>query len=126
MLKEGKLVGAFSLYRQEVRSFTDKQIELVENFAAQAVIAIENTRLLNESSANPSQQQTATADVLKVVSSSPSDLEPVFNAMLENAVRICGAKFATMYRYEPGGYRPIALHNAPIRVCRAAQARPVA
>ena len=112
MLREGKVVGAIYIYRQEVKPFTDKQIELVSNFAAQAVIAIENARLLNELRQSL-EQQTATSDVLRVISSSPGDLEPVFTTMVEKAVRICDAKFGTLYLHEEGGLRLVAGHDVP-------------
>ena len=111
MLKETELVGAIGIYRQEVRPFTDKQVELVQNFAAQAVIAIENTRLLNELRESL-QQQTATAEVLGVISSSPGELQPVFDAMLANAVRLCQASYGHMWLCEGNAFRTVALHGA--------------
>ena len=119
MLKDSEIVGTFAIYRQEVRPFTEKQIELVKNFAAQAVIAIENTRLLNElrertdDLSEALEQQTATSEVLKVISSSPGDLEPVFNAMLENATHICGAKFGILFQCDGNTFDPISLFGVP-------------
>jgi len=112
MLKEDEPIGAIAIYRQEVRPFTDKQVELVSNFAKQAVIAIENTRLLNELRESL-QQQTATAEVLGVISSSPGELEPVFQTMLTNAVRICEAKFGTLYRYDGEAFYHAAGSGTP-------------
>ena len=112
MLKQGELIGTFNLLRQEVRPFTDKQIELVSSFAAQAVIAIENTRLLNELRESL-EQQTASSEVLEVISSSPGELEPVFTTMLQNALRICEAGIGNLFRYENGGFREATSVNAP-------------
>ncbi len=118
MLKENELIGAFTLYRQEVRPFTEKQIALVTNFAAQAVIAIENARLLNELRQRTAdltealEQQTATSNVLGIISSSPGELQPVFDEILANATRLCAANFGIMWLHENDGQmRMAALHG---------------
>src|SRR5262249_35218282 len=119
MLREQEVVGVIVIYRREVRPFTDKQIELAKNFAAQAVIAIENARLLNELRQRTSdlteslEQQTATSEVFKVISSSPGDLKPVFDAILENATRICEARFGTLWLAGEDGLRAVAVYNPP-------------
>src|SRR5262249_9254030 len=112
-------IGVLHLCRTVVRPFTDKQIELVETFADQAVIAIENVRLFDEVQARTRElsesleQQTASSEVLQVISSSPGELEPVFQAMLANATRICDAKFGMLYLWEGDAFRAVAFHNVP-------------
>jgi signal transduction histidine kinase len=119
MLAEGEVIGSIVIYRQEVRPFTDKQIEVVQNFAAQAVIAIENTRLLSELRQRTDdlteslEQQTATSEVLSAISSSPSKLDPVFQTILANATRICEANFGLLHLNESGAFRVVATHNVP-------------
>jgi signal transduction histidine kinase len=124
MVKDAQLIGALAIYRQEVRPFTNKQIELIQNFARQAVIAIENTRLLNELRESL-QQQTATSEVLSVISSSPGELEPVFHAMLENAVRICGVKFGNLLLREGDGCRVVAMHGAELEFVEERRRQPI-
>ncbi len=117
LLHKGGVVGVIFVTKTVPQPFSEKQIDLVTTFADQAVIAIENTRLLNELRRRTSdlgealEQQTATSEVLRVISSSPGDLQPVFATMLANAVRICDAKFGTLYLRDADAYRAVAIHR---------------
>ena len=130
LLREGEAIGAIALRRVEPVAFTNKQVALLQTFADQAVIAIGNVQLFDEVQARTRdlteslQQQTATSEVLQVISSSPGELEPVFQTMLENATRICAANFGTMYRYD-GAFHLMASHNAPLALVETRLRTPV-
>jgi two-component system, NtrC family, sensor kinase len=124
LMRKGGAVGVLTLRRSEVKPFSDRQITLLRTFADQAVIAIENARLLNELRESL-QQQTATTDVLKVISSSPGELEPVFSTMLESATRICEAKFGNLRLYEGDVFRMVAMHGAPPAFAELLQREPL-
>src|SRR4051794_9452295 len=131
LLRDGKLIGVLVATRLNVESFTDKQIELLTTFADQAVIAIENVRLFEEVQARTRElsdaleQQTATSEVLRVISSSPGELEPVFETMLANAIQLCGAKFGVMSLREGEAFRVIATHGAPAALVEQRRREPL-
>ena len=130
LIRERTVIGVFTLQRKEPRAFTDKQIKLVETFADQAVIAIENVRLFEAEQkrtrelSESLEQQTATSEVLKTISSSPGDLQPVFDAMLANATRLCEAKFGALWLCEGDALRAVAL-NAPPAFAEERQRQPL-
>jgi two-component system, NtrC family, sensor kinase len=131
LLRDGKPVGAVTLAKVEPRPFSDQQIQLSQTFADQALIAIENVRLFEAERrrtrelSESLEQQTATSEVLRVISSSPGELESVFNSMLDNAVRICGARFGNLALYENGTLRLAAMHNAPLEFEKLRRTNPV-
>jgi len=131
LLRDGTVIGMLTLFRQHAEPFTDRQIDPVKTFADQAVIAIENTRLFEEVQGRTREltdaleQQTATSEVLKIVSSSPGDLQPVFNAMLENATRMCDAYFGILYRFANGAFQAVTLRGAPPAFAEFQQREPI-
>src|SRR5262249_6975522 len=131
LIKDNEAIGAFNLLRQKTGLFTEKQIELVSNFAKQAVIAIENARLLNElrqrtdDLSEALEQQTATSEVLQVISSSPGELEPVFQAMLENATHLCEGESAALGLCEGADLRVVARYNAPAALIEQTKRDPI-
>jgi len=125
MLKHGEPIGYLSIYRQEVRPFADREIELLTGFAAQAVIAIENTRLLNELRESL-QQQTATADVLKVISRTAFELQPIFDTLVENVVKLCEAERAFLFRFDGKLLRSVATYNVSPELREFVDKHPIA
>jgi GAF domain-containing protein/anti-sigma regulatory factor (Ser/Thr protein kinase) len=131
MMRAGTPIGAILVFRQDVRPFADADIALLRTFADQAVIAIENARLFEEVQARTHEltdaleQQTATSEVLKIISSSPGDLQPVFNAMLENATRMCDADFGILYRFANGAFQAVTLRGAPPAFAEFQQREPI-
>jgi len=131
LIRAGTAIGVISIRRTEVRPFTHRQIELLKTFADQAAIAIENTRLFEEVQTRTRElqealeQQTATTDVLQVINSSPGELQPVFDTILANATRVCGANFGNLFLCEGDVLRHVAMFGAPPEFAELRQRNPV-